>query len=322
MRSNRGNIESVIDDYAYTQIAALARRAGDVDGVCLVFANSDAGEGYIVVDGNEGDRNNLTLWHNGDTLIQNVTSQCNNTVVVLHTVGAVLVDEWYENPNVTAIIWAGLPGQESGNAIVDILYGKENPGGKTPFTWAAAREDYGTEVLYEPNNGVNAPQDDFTEGIFIDYRHFDRANITPIYEFGFGLSYTTFEYSDIQVQAHPSKPYTSTSGMLHAMSTPSRMYADVSQVVPLEHRSTVPSTTTHRPICTLTTSRGSKLTSTHTSTSPRSLNPAATHSTASTTLSQQVDTTVARSLSFQQEARSRLAVTRLFTTFSSPSLRP
>ncbi|KAF2172405.1 glycoside hydrolase family 3 protein [Zasmidium cellare ATCC 36951] len=212
VRSNRGNIESVIDDYAYTQIAALARRAGDVDGVCLVFANSDAGEGYIVVDGNEGDRNNLTLWHNGDTLIQNVTSQCNNTVVVLHTVGAVLVDEWYENPNVTAIIWAGLPGQESGNAIVDILYGKENPGGKTPFTWAAAREDYGTEVLYEPNNGVNAPQDDFTEGIFIDYRHFDRANITPIYEFGFGLSYTTFEYSDIQVQAHPSKPYTPTSG--------------------------------------------------------------------------------------------------------------
>ncbi|KAK4507935.1 hypothetical protein PRZ48_001670 [Zasmidium cellare] len=212
VRSNRGNIESVIDDYAYTQIAALARRAGEVDGVCLVFANSDAGEGYIVVDGNEGDRNNLTLWHNGDTLIQNVTSQCNNTVVVMHTVGAVLVKEWYENPNVTAIIWAGLPGQESGNAIVDILYGKENPGGKTPFTWAAEREDYGTEVLYEPNNGVNAPQDDFTEGIFIDYRHFDRANIDPIYEFGFGLSYTTFEFSNIQVEAHPSKPYTPTTG--------------------------------------------------------------------------------------------------------------
>lgn len=48
VRSNKGNIESVTDDYAYSQIAALARRAGDVDGVCLVFANSDAGEGYIV----------------------------------------------------------------------------------------------------------------------------------------------------------------------------------------------------------------------------------------------------------------------------------
>lgn len=97
VRSHRGNIESVTDDFAYSQIAALARRAGDVDGVCLVFANADAGEGYIIVDGNEGDRNNLTLWHNGNDLIQNVTSQCNNTVVVMHTVGPVLVDAWYEN---------------------------------------------------------------------------------------------------------------------------------------------------------------------------------------------------------------------------------
>lgn len=235
VRSQRGNIESVTDDYAYMQISALARRAGEVDGVCLVFANSDSGEGYITVDGNEGkitrshalsaeafanllsfyfagDRNNLTLWHNGNTLIKNVTSQCNNTVVVMHTVGAVLVDEWYQNPNVTAIVWAGIPGQESGNAIVDVLYGKVNPGGKTPFTWGASREDYGTDIIYEPNNGANAPQDDFTEGIFIDYRAFDRADETPIYEFGYGLSYTTFEYSNIQVQVHSSKPYTPTSG--------------------------------------------------------------------------------------------------------------
>ena len=188
VRSHRGNIESVIDDYAYPQIAALARRAGEVDGVCLVFVNSDSGEGYITVDGNEGDRNNLTLWHNGDVLIQNVTSQCNNTVVVMHTVGPVLVDAWYENENVTAIIWAGIPGQESGNAITDILYGKVNPGGKTPFTWGASRSDYGTDVMYTPNNGVLAPQDDFVEGVFIDYRAFDKSNTTPIYEFGYGLS--------------------------------------------------------------------------------------------------------------------------------------
>ncbi|KAK4634791.1 Beta-glucosidase 1 [Fulvia fulva] len=212
VRSQRGNVESVIDDYAYPQIAALARRAGEVDGVCLVFVNADAGEGYITVDGNEGDRNNLTLWHNGDTLIQNVTSQCNNTVVVMHTVGPVLVDAWYENENVTAIIWAGIPGQESGNAITDILYGKVNPGGKTPFTWGLNREDYGTDVMYTPNNGVLAPQDDFVEGVFIDYRAFDKANITPVYEFGFGLSYTAFAYSNLQIQAHADPGYTPTTG--------------------------------------------------------------------------------------------------------------
>jgi beta-glucosidase len=112
VRSNRGSVESVTNDYAYSQAVALARRVPDVDGVCIVFANSDAGEGYIAVDGNEGDRNNLTLWNNADTLIQNVTSQCNNTVIVMHTVGPVLVNSFYENPNVTAIIWAGIPGQE------------------------------------------------------------------------------------------------------------------------------------------------------------------------------------------------------------------
>jgi len=101
----------VTDDYAYSQQAALARRASQVDGVCLVFANADAGEGYIIVDGNEGDRNNLTLWHNGDDLIANVAAQCNNTVVVMHTVGPVLVGPWYENENVTGIIWAGVPGE-------------------------------------------------------------------------------------------------------------------------------------------------------------------------------------------------------------------
>ncbi|GIZ40243.1 hypothetical protein CKM354_000359100 [Cercospora kikuchii] len=211
VRSNDGAIESVIDDYAYTQINALARRVPDNNGVCLVFANSDAGEGYIIVDGNEGDRNNLTLWHNGDDLIRNVTSFCNNTVVVLHTVGEVTVTPWFDNENITAIVWAGIPGQESGNAITDVLYGKVNPGGKTPFSWARQREDYGTDVLYEPNNGEDAPQDSFEEGVFIDYRALDRYNRTPIYEFGFGLSYTTFSFSDLQVQAHQVAPYTPTT---------------------------------------------------------------------------------------------------------------
>jgi beta-glucosidase len=101
---------------------------------------------------------------------------------------------------VTAILWAGIPGQESGSAIADILYGRVNPSGKLPFTLAANREDYGTQLLYQPNNGMDAPQQSFSEGIFIDYRHFDKANVTPVYEFGFGLSFTSFAYSDIQVQ--------------------------------------------------------------------------------------------------------------------------
>jgi beta-glucosidase len=107
-------INAVTDNYAYSQIDFVARQAS----VCIVVVTADSGEGYISVDQNEGDRNNLTLWHDGETLIRNVTTSCNNTVVVIHSVGPVLVESFADNPNVTAIVWAGLPGQEAGNTLV------------------------------------------------------------------------------------------------------------------------------------------------------------------------------------------------------------
>jgi beta-glucosidase-like glycosyl hydrolase len=204
-----GRYESILDNYATDTISALVSQE---DATCIVFGNSDSGEGYITVDGNEGDRNNLTLWQNADEVIKTVSSQCNNTIVVLHTVGPVLVADWYDHPNITGIIWAGLPGQESGNSLVDILYGQENPAGRSPFTWARKREDYGTDVLYEPNNGNGSPQQDFSEGVYIDYRHFDKAGIEPIFEFGYGLSYTTFSYSNIRVSRKPVSGYKPTIG--------------------------------------------------------------------------------------------------------------
>lgn len=193
--------QAVTDDYAYAQATAVAAQAS----VAIVFVNADSGEGYISVDGNQGDRNNLTLWHDGETLIRNVSASCNNTIVVMHTVGPVIVDSFVDNPNVTAIIWAGLPGQESGHSIADVLYGRVNPAGRTPFTWGRSREEYGTDILYVPNGPI--PQDNFQEGVFIDYRAFDRANTTPVYEFGYGLSYTTFEYSALQISMIDAGPY-------------------------------------------------------------------------------------------------------------------
>ena len=199
-------ITSVIAD---AQVKNLATAAD----VALVFVNADSGEGFIDVDGNVGDRKNLTLWNLGDRLIENVTTYNPNTIVVIHSVGPVNVSSWYDNENVTGIIWAGLPGQESGNAIVDVLWGLINPGGKLPFTIGRNREDYGTDVLYEPNNGqFGAPQEYFAEGVFLEYRYFDQNNIEPIYEFGFGLSYTTFEYSDLVITPGNPAPYTPASG--------------------------------------------------------------------------------------------------------------
>ncbi|KAF2875437.1 beta-glucosidase [Massariosphaeria phaeospora] len=207
--SNGGVIQSVTDNWAYSQIAALAKQAS----VALVFVNADSGEGYINVDGNAGDRNNLTIWQDGETLVRNVSANCNNTIVVIHSVGGVLVDSFYESENITAIIWAGLPGQESGNAIADVLYGRVNPGGKLPFTFGRQYSDYGVaDLIYEPTNGSASPQDNFVEGVFIDYRAFDKNNIEPIYEFGFGLSYTTFSYSNLNIAKISAGPYTPTTG--------------------------------------------------------------------------------------------------------------
>lgn len=205
---NDGVIQSETQNWALPQIQALASQAS----VAIVFVNADSGEGYISVDGNEGDRNNLTLWQNGEAIIANTSAFCNNTIVVVHSVGPLLIDSWSNNPNVTAIVWAGLPGEQSGNSLTDVLYGRVNPGGKLPFTLGPTRESYGTDILYYTNNGLNAPQDDFTEGIFIDYRHFDEAGITPVYEFGFGLSYTTFSYSNLRVQSHGVPPYQPNTG--------------------------------------------------------------------------------------------------------------
>ena len=213
--SNGGIYQSILDDFAGLQINMLASQAS----AAIVFVNADSGEGYINVDGNIGDRNNLTLWQGGDKLVQNVSALCNNTIVVVHSVGPVLLGNYSDHPNITAILWAGIPGEQSGNSIADVLYGRVNPGAKLPFTMAAAREDYGADVLYVPNEGTNAPQVSFTEGVFIDYRAIDRQDIKPVYEFGYGLSYTTFAYSDLKVMNTSAGQYTPSTGMTQVAPT-------------------------------------------------------------------------------------------------------
>lgn len=189
---------------------SAARTAAQKASVAIVFVNSNAGEGYVTFDGNFGDRKNLTLWNGGDELIAAVTSVNPNTIVVIHSVGPVLVDHVKTNPNVTAILWGGLPGQESGNSLTDVLYGKVNPQGRTPFTWGKAAGDWGITTL--TNSTTYQPDQNFDEGVFIDYRHFDRNKIEPSWEFGFGLSYTNFIYSDLVIEAANASVYKPATG--------------------------------------------------------------------------------------------------------------
>ncbi|KAK5942634.1 hypothetical protein PMZ80_005199 [Knufia obscura] len=171
---------------------------GAVEGAtdaCLVFINAEASEGV--------DRPGLYDSYS-DSLVTNIADQCSNTIVTIHNAGVRLVDNWIDHPNVTAVIFAHLPGQDSGRALVSILYGDVSPSGKLPYTVAHNESDYGAILspVPTPEEGTEYslfPQDPFTEGVYIDYRAFDAQNITPRYEFGYGLTYTTFSYSDISI---------------------------------------------------------------------------------------------------------------------------
>lgn len=161
---------------------------------CLVFANAWGSEGYD----RPGLRDDYT-----DGLVGWVADRCSNTIVVIHNVGVRLVDQWIDHPNVTALVFAHLPGQSSGEALVSLLYGEVSPSGKLPYTVAHNESDYGSNLVdpaVAEGEFALFPQADFTEGVFVDYRHFDARNITPRYEFGFGLSYTTFAYSNLAIQ--------------------------------------------------------------------------------------------------------------------------
>ncbi|KAF2158784.1 glycoside hydrolase family 3 protein [Zasmidium cellare ATCC 36951] len=152
--------------------------------VCIVFINSASGEG--------ADR--TVLYHTDqDTMITTVASNCNNTIVVINTPGARLVDDWIENENITAVVYGSLLGQESGNAITDVLYGDVNPSGKLSYTIAKNESDYPVSVCY-------TAQCEFSESVHVDYRYFDANNITVRYPFGYGLSYTTFSYGNVSIE--------------------------------------------------------------------------------------------------------------------------
>jgi len=101
---------------------------------------------------------------------------------------------WASHENVTAILWAGVQGQEAGNSLVDILYGTWNPSGRLPFTIARHESDYGTRI--QRGEQVVA----YSEGLNVDYRWFDANGIDPLFEFGYGLSYAVFEYIGLEVE--------------------------------------------------------------------------------------------------------------------------
>ncbi|KAK4518158.1 mRNA stability protein [Mucor velutinosus] len=191
IKHRTGNSITMTELLSDTDIGTAKKLASEAD-IAMVFVSANSGEEFITVEGHKGDRNHLNLWHDGDRLIEAVAEVNNNTIVVVHSVGPVLMDSWIKHPHIKAVVWPGLAGQESGNSLADILFGDVNPSGRLPYTIAHKLEDYPAKISNEMSFH-------YTEGIHVGYRWFDKHGIDPLFEFGYGLSYTRFEYTDAQV---------------------------------------------------------------------------------------------------------------------------
>jgi beta-glucosidase len=171
-------------DTRLAKAVALAKRSE----VAVVFA------GYPDAFESEGtDRPSMELMGKQNELITAVAAANPRTVVVLN-VGAPVSMPWVKQ--VAAIVQAYYPGMENGNAVAAVLLGKVNPSGKLPVTFPVRLEDSPAYInaSYPGCRDVN-----YGEGIFVGYRYYDKRDVTPLFPFGHGLSYTTFAYSGLKV---------------------------------------------------------------------------------------------------------------------------
>jgi beta-glucosidase len=180
-----GCMQKILDD-SIQQAVALAAKSD----VAIVFAGlTDEWE-------SEGfDRPDMELPGDQARLIEQVAAANPNTIVVLN-VGSPLRMNWLDD--VAAVVQAWYLGQETGNAIADVLFGDVNPSGKLPTTFPRRLPDNPTYLNYPGENG----QVLYGEGLFIGYRYYDKKDIAPLFPFGYGLSYTTFAYRNLEL----SKP--------------------------------------------------------------------------------------------------------------------
>jgi len=173
----------------HEQEMADALKTAHAADVAVVFAGEQLGEGM--------DKQTLNLPGDQDELIRAVAAQNPHTVVVLNTSTPVAMP-WLEK--VGAVLETWYPGQESGAGTASLLFGDADPGGRLPMTFAADRGQ-GPATQTEEYPGMNGIAH-YDEGILVGYRWYDAHHQEPLFPFGFGLSYTTFQLGDLRLSRH------------------------------------------------------------------------------------------------------------------------
>lgn len=196
------------------EAAALAQQAD----VAIVVARTFEGESQ--------DRPQLQLPQGQDQLIRAVAAANPRTVVVLMNGGPVETAPW--EAHVPAILEAWYPGQEQGNAVTRVLWGDVNPSGKLPLTFprSVAETPVATRSQYPGVDGVVH----YTEGVFVGYRGYDQFDMEPQYPFGYGLSYTSFAYADLELTPPSTKGTESLQVSFILTNTGDRSGIEIAQV--------------------------------------------------------------------------------------------
>jgi len=158
--------------------------AKNADVVILVVGSSDNYETEAE------DRPSMKLTGEQDKLINSILNVNKNTVVVMNT-GSPVEMPWIDQCPVVLQAW--LPGQENGNALSNLLFGKVNPSGKLPVTFPKRIEDNPSFGYYPGKDQVV-----YNEGIYVGYRHYETRNVEPLFPFGHGLSYAEFDYKELE----------------------------------------------------------------------------------------------------------------------------
>lgn len=164
--------------------------------LAIVFAGLDNSKGG---DSEFQDRTSLNLPPDQIALINQTVATNPNTIVVLIAGSPLAMDDWLNT--VPVVLQAWYPGMEGGRAIANVLFGDVNPSGKLPLTFPKKLSDSPAHSTGDPRNfpGDEEKRVFYDEGIFVGYRWFDEKNIEPLFPFGFGRSYTTFEFGDVHL---------------------------------------------------------------------------------------------------------------------------
>ncbi|HYW40668.1 MAG TPA: glycoside hydrolase family 3 C-terminal domain-containing protein [Terriglobales bacterium] len=189
--------------------------AAKADVAIIVVGRSPA------LESEDFDIKSLDLPAGQDDLIEGVAKVNKHSVVVINAGGPVIMSRWIAQ--VSAIVDMWYDGQEGGNAIADVLFGNANPSGKLPVSFVKQLKD---SPAYGHYPGENL-QVDYAEGIYVGYRYFDKQKIEPLFPFGYGLSYTKFDYSDLKVSPKEASSAQPVEVSLQVRNSGSRSGAEV-----------------------------------------------------------------------------------------------